>query len=138
VLSSGGASAPISFPGTLAKKMPMRVPQNGWGMSECVIGVISLNSLDYLAKPTAIGRPIPTVFAKVVDQDVADDGPPLKPGEVGELCIKSVQVLKEYFGKPEASMKTINSQGWLRSGDLATMDKDGDLYLIDVCFQSEN
>lgn len=59
-----------------------------------------------------------------------DDGQEVQPGEIGEIVIKSEQVMKEYWGLPELTAQTI-VKGWLHTGDLATVDEDGYIYIVD-------
>ena len=61
----------------------------------------------------------------------SDDGIPLPVGEVGELCIKGPQVMKGYWNKPDETAKVLDANGWLRTGDIAKMDANGYLYIVD-------
>ncbi|GAB6171135.1 long-chain fatty acid--CoA ligase [Paradesulfitobacterium aromaticivorans] len=57
-------------------------------------------------------------------------GVEVKPGKIGEIVIRSEQVMKEYWGLPELTAKTLKD-GWLYTGDLATVDEDGYIYIVD-------
>jgi acyl-CoA synthetase (AMP-forming)/AMP-acid ligase II len=72
------------------------------------------------------GKPIFLTETRVVD----DKGMDVKPGVVGEFIIKSEMVMKEYYKKPEETSNTIKD-GWLYTGDLATMDTEGYITLVD-------
>lgn len=72
------------------------------------------------------GKPIFFTEARVVD----DKGSDVKPGVVGEFIIKSPMVMKEYYKKPEETKSTIKD-GWLYTGDLATIDEEGYITLVD-------
>jgi len=74
----------------------------------------------------SIGKPIPNFSARIIDNDRAD----VKPGEVGELLIKGPGVTKGYLNLPDATKKTIQD-GWLHTGDIARMDEEGYLYIVD-------
>lgn len=74
------------------------------------------------------GKPFPWVEARVVDPEAGEDKP---AGEVGEVWVRSAQNMKGYWGKPEETAKTVNADGWLRTGDAAYFDDDGYLYLYD-------
>lgn len=75
---------------------------------------------------SSIGRP--AIFTEVRVVDV--DGNDVKPGEVGEIISRGPTVMREYWGKPEATAETLRD-GWLHAGDMATVDEDGFLYLVD-------
>jgi len=75
---------------------------------------------------TSIGLPIPPFKTRIVDKYDQD----LSVGEVGELCIQGSAVMKEYLNKPEATARTLRG-GWLHTGDLARMDEDGYIYIVD-------
>jgi acyl-CoA synthetase (AMP-forming)/AMP-acid ligase II len=82
--------------------------------------------LDYRAKPDSVGLPVAVCDVKVVDPD----GNELPKGEVGELWIKGPNVVKGYWNKPEATAATI-SDGWLHSGDVARLDDEGFVHIVD-------
>ncbi len=69
-----------------------------------------------------VGRNLPHQEVKIV---AADDGRTLPIGEVGEVCFRGYHVMKGYYGDAEASAAAVDADGWLRSGDLGTMDTDG-------------
>jgi long-chain acyl-CoA synthetase len=81
---------------------------------------------DYLAKPDSVGPPVPVVDVKVVDADGND----LPVGEVGELWIKGPNIVKGYWHKPEATAATF-SGGWVHTGDVARIDDEGFVYIVD-------
>lgn len=78
-------------------------------------------------KPGSIGFPLPDTDFKLVDP-VTGQLP--EPGEPGEIAIKGPQVMKEYFKKPEETANSIRD-GWLYTGDIATMDEDGYFSIVD-------
>jgi len=91
----------------------------GYGMTEL------FRPLSYLADdttdlPDAVGRAVPGVEARVVDER----GVPLAAGEVGELTIRSPAAMDGYLGAPEESQAAL-ADGWFRTGDLASIDSDG-------------
>jgi acyl-CoA synthetase (AMP-forming)/AMP-acid ligase II len=84
-----------------------------------------------LANPARLlscGRPHTWVSLRVVDPTTGDDKP---AGEVGEIWLRSGQVMKGYWNRPEATAETITPDGWLRTGDAAFADADGFLFLQD-------
>jgi len=69
-----------------------------------------------------IGQPMPHVEVKIGDPD---SGAVLPIGAAGEICIRGYQTMIGYFNMPEATAKTIDTEGWLHSGDLGSMDERG-------------
>src|SRR2546422_7676315 len=82
---------------------------------------ISYLARDATESPEAIGRAVPGVEVRTVD----DAGRALPAGEVGELWIKSPAVMEGYANDPEETRGVLTSDGWFRTGDLATMSPDG-------------
>ncbi len=74
----------------------------------------------------AAGRPYPGFAAKVVDQS----GNELPPGSVGEICLRTPAHMVEYFGRPDATAKTLRD-GWIHTGDVGHIDAEGYIYLSD-------
>ncbi|THD35218.1 MAG: long-chain fatty acid--CoA ligase [Sphingomonas sp.] len=103
------------------------LPGNGWGMTETMATVTHHAAEDYLNRPTSAGPPV-----AVADLEIrADDGVTVLPiGEVGELWARGPMIVKEYWNKPEASAETFVN-GWVRTGDLARLDEEGFVYIVD-------
>ncbi len=97
----------------------------GYGMTE-TSPVASSNPLDGTAKIGSIGVPVPSTDMRVVDEA----GNPLPPGGVGELQVKGPQVMKGYYNRPEETAKSI-LDGWMCTGDIATMSEDGFFKIVD-------
>jgi long-chain acyl-CoA synthetase len=86
-----------------------------------------INPLDIKEYNGSIGLPIPSTYVQIW----TDDGQALPIGEVGELCIKGPQVMKGYWNRPDETAKVLDANGWLRTGDIARMDANGYLYIVD-------
>ncbi|BAU27275.1 fatty-acyl-CoA synthase [Aneurinibacillus soli] len=71
---------------------------------------------------STVGRVLPHVEAKIVDPATGEE---LGVGEQGELCTRGVHVMKGYYNMPEQTTRAIDHEGWLHTGDLATVDEDG-------------
>jgi long-chain acyl-CoA synthetase len=99
-----------------------------WGMTE-LAGATSANPVYGLNKPGTIGIPYPGNTFRVVDVDNPDVEMPR--GERGELMYYGPLVMMGYFNKPEATAETIRPDGWLHTGDIATMDDDGYVTIVD-------
>ncbi len=122
----GGAPAAPELVRRIEEMFPGRTPSNGYGMTE-TSSVTTMNmGVDYLRHPDSVGVPVAVCDVKVVDED----GRTLAVGEVGELWIKGPNVVREYFHKPEASAATF-TDGWVHTGDLARIDDEGFVYLVD-------
>ncbi|MFC1804762.1 long-chain fatty acid--CoA ligase [Candidatus Omnitrophota bacterium] len=120
---SGAAALPIkTFYGFERK---FRVPlMEGYGLTEAS-PVVTLNPLKGVRKPGSIGIPL---SGNISLRIVSDNGEKLKTGEVGELLVKGPNVMQGYYGKDEASRKTLKD-GWLYTGDMAKKDEDGYFYI---------
>jgi acyl-CoA synthetase (AMP-forming)/AMP-acid ligase II len=79
-------------------------------------------------KPTSVGPPLSDTEEKVVDLETGQE---LPPGGVGELLIRGPQVMRGYWQQPEASAECITEDGWLRTGDIASLDEEGYAYIHD-------
>ena len=97
----------------------------GYGMTESS-PVVTVNPLDKTARLGTIGIPVPSTDVRIVDENYNE----LPQGEIGELQVKGPQVMKGYYNKPQETSKTI-VDGWLCTGDMATMDKDGYFKIVD-------
>ncbi|MHB8465483.1 MAG: AMP-binding protein, partial [Acidimicrobiales bacterium] len=100
----------------------------GYGLTETT-GTVSMCRHDDPAEviATTVGRPLPGVEVRVVD----DDGVDTEPGGPGELLVRGFNVMRGYFNNPEATAETIDANGWLRTGDVGFVDGDGNLHITD-------
>ena len=74
-----------------------------------------------------IGVPVPSTEAAILD----DDGKPVAPGDVGEICIRGPQVMEGYWNRPEETAKVFTADRWLRTGDMGVMDPRGNIRITD-------
>jgi long-chain acyl-CoA synthetase len=121
---SGGASIPQ--PVSQAFYIRFQHPvQEGYGLTEASPVVCILPS----AKPKYLtsGPALPGVETKIL----TEDGGPYAAGTVGELLVRGSNVMKGYWHKPEETAKVIDKDGWLHTGDLAYMDDDKYIYIVD-------
>jgi long-chain acyl-CoA synthetase len=121
---SGGAALPVEVLRAFEKAFGCAILE-GYGLSE-TSPVASFNMVEVGRKPGTIGVAIPGVELKLVD----DTGAEVAPGEVGEIAIRGENVMKGYWGRPDATAEAI-PDGWFRSGDLATVDADGFYTIVD-------
>ncbi|MEV6106168.1 long-chain fatty acid--CoA ligase [Streptomyces sp. NPDC051940] len=115
---SGGSSLPVEVLHGFEKSFDAPVLE-GFGMSE-TSPVASFNHPDRPRKAGSVGTPIEGVEMRLIDVR----------GGVGELCVRGHNVMKGYFGRPEATAEALRD-GWLRTGDLARIDDDGYFYIVD-------
>jgi long-chain acyl-CoA synthetase len=99
----------------------------GYGLSEAS-PVTHVNPFSHNVRVGTIGLPISDTEAKVVDIETGTRE--LAPGEVGELIVRGPQVMKGYWNMPEDTAHTLK-EGWLYTGDIAQMDKDGYFSIVD-------
>jgi long-chain acyl-CoA synthetase len=99
----------------------------GYGLTESS-GVISSNPYEGLNKLGSIGQPIPGTTVKLVDKE--DPTKPVAPGEPGELLCAGPQIMRGYWNRPEATADVF-VDGFLRTGDVATIDDDGFIFIVD-------
>ena len=100
----------------------------GFGLTEST-PVTHINPFNGQRKPGSIGLPLSDTECKIVDLKNSDIE--MKTGEPGELLIRGPQVMKGYLNKPEATKETLTDDGWLLTGDVATMDEEGYFYIVD-------
>jgi acyl-CoA synthetase (AMP-forming)/AMP-acid ligase II len=103
------------------------LPGNGWGMTETMATVTSHVGEDYLNRPDSAGPAVPISDLRIMSPDGERE---LPVGEVGELWAKGPQIVQGYWNKPEATAATF-VDGWVRTGDLARLDEEGFLYIVD-------
>lgn len=118
------------MPATLIKQFKDKFP-NAWfadayGLTETVSGDTFLAKDKMLNKLGSVGKPVPHLHVRVVDDDDRD----VPPNELGEICLKGPKVFKGYWKNPEATTEALRG-GWFHTGDIGTLDEDGYLYIMD-------
>ena len=98
----------------------------GYGLTE-TSPVASANPYGPQARLGTVGMPVPGTLMKVI----SDDGIELGLGERGELCVKGPQVMKGYWQNPEATAEVLDAEGWFKTGDIAVIDPDGFVRIVD-------
>jgi long-chain acyl-CoA synthetase len=120
---SGGASLPVEFLHRFESLFQTKIYE-GYGLTEAPVCVE--NPYDGLTKPGSIGLPISEFSAKIV----TPDGEKVPRGDSGELLIKGPGVMKGYLNRPKETRETLKD-GWLHTGDIARMDEDNYIYIVD-------
>ena len=88
---------------------------------------VSINPLDLAGFNHSIGLPLPSTEVSIRD----DAGVEQPPGQRGELCVRGPQVMREYWNRPDETAAAFTSDGYFRTGDIATMDERGYLTIVD-------
>jgi len=101
------------------------VVTEGYGLTE-TSPVVSFNPADAVQMGT-VGVPVPNTEVKVIDENGND----LPNNSPGELCVRGPQVMKGYWQRPEATAESIDSEGWFRTGDMALIQDDGYIKIVD-------
>ena len=97
-----------------------------YGLTETSPAAVA-NRLDQTEFTGAIGLPLPSTEVSIRD----DDGNEVGFDTPGELCVRGPQVMQGYWGRPEATAEVLSEDGWLRTGDVATIDEEGYLRIVD-------
>lgn len=100
-------------------------PSEGYGLTE-TSPVVTINPPGKVQGGT-VGTPLPGTECKVID----DLGNTLPVGEPGELCIRGPQVMKGYWQRDEATAEVLDADGWFKSGDIAIIQEDGYIRIVD-------
>jgi len=125
IAAYGGAPMAPETIVAVRKIFPARL-HNCYGLTECSsLGTVLPSDLA-LSRSDSVGLPVPGTTAEVRD----GDGAPLPPGEPGELYLRGPHIVQGYFGAPEKTREAIRD-GWLRTGDIARIDGDGLVYVLD-------
>lgn len=123
---SGGAPLPLEVKQKFEQMSGCKLVE-GYGLTECS-PIASCNPLFGVNKEGSIGLPLPGTQIVIVDRETQSRV--LPQGEAGEICIVGPQVMKGYWGRPEATADTIR-QGRLHTGDVGYLDEDGYTFIID-------
>lgn len=108
------------------KKVTGCVLSEGYGLTEAS-PVVTVNPFDDTARLGTIGIPIPSTDVRIVD----DSGEILGYNQIGELATKGPQVMKGYYKRPDETAKVLSSDAWLKTGDMALMEPDGFVTIVD-------
>jgi long-chain acyl-CoA synthetase len=122
----GGAPAAPELVRRIRQRFPRAIPRQGWGMTETSATATTNLAEDYEHRPGSCGVPPATGEAKIV----GGDGRELPRGEVGELWYKGPVVVRGYWNDPQGTAETF-ADGWVKTGDLARMDEEGFIYIVD-------
>ncbi|MGZ4713685.1 MAG: class I adenylate-forming enzyme family protein [Acidimicrobiia bacterium] len=118
----------------LVERIKVAFPQvrdslsTAYGLTESASVATAISGDDYFARPNSVGRPVPTVEAMVID----DDGNPQPPNTTGELALRGPTIMmRGYWNRPDATDAVFLPGGWFKTGDIARIDDEGFVYLVD-------
>jgi len=118
-----GSPCPVEVMKAVINKMGMTDITIAYGQTESSPVITQTRTDDPLElRVETVGRALPGVEVKIVEPGTSNEVP---PGVQGELCTRGYHVMKGYYNNPEATNEAIDQDGWLHTGDLATMDENG-------------
>ncbi|MDH4017415.1 MAG: AMP-binding protein, partial [Actinomycetota bacterium] len=126
VVGGGGSARAPKQVSDIDRTFKRAVPNTGWGMTETNAIGTGIAAQDYLDHPASSGRCSAVLDLRVVDED----GKALPARERGELQVRGTSVTRGYWNRPDANAETF-VDGWLRTGDVAYLDDEGFLYIVD-------
>lgn len=118
-----GSTCPVETMKEVIDKMNMTEITSVYGLTEASPGFTQTNASDsFEKKVNTVGTPFPNIEVKIVDPETGEE---VGVGEKGEIMCRGFNVMKGYYKMPEKTAEVIEPDGWLHSGDLATVDEDG-------------
>ncbi|MDT8379293.1 MAG: AMP-binding protein [Desulfotignum sp.] len=118
-----GSTCPVEVMKGVMDKMGAQELTIVYGQTESSPGITQTRRNDSMQIRTeTVGRALPNVEVKIMDTLT---GETLPPGKTGELCSRGYHIMKGYYKMPDKTKETIDTDGWLHTGDLASMDKNG-------------
>ncbi len=124
---SGGAPLPVEVGQRFMELTGCKLNE-GWGMTE-TSPTGTFTPVHGMRKAGSCGMPLPGIELKF--ESLTEPGQAAAPGEPGELCIKGPNVMKGYWKNEAATAKAMTADGFFRSGDVAKMDEDGFVFIVD-------
>lgn len=121
---SGAAKLPEQISQSFSARFGLQI-QEGYGLTEASPVVTTSIGMEWT--PGSIGRPVPGIELRVVDENGED----VLVGDSGEIWIRGENIFAGYLNDPEATARVLTRDGWLRTGDIAVVDDAGHLYMVD-------
>ena len=129
LLTVGGGGAPRAPEQVrqIATSFGQALPNTGWGMTETNSIGTSISGEDYLGRPASSGRCAQVLELKVIDEL----GQALPSGQRGELLVRGTSIFRGYWNRPEANAQSFVDGDWFRTGDVAHIDAEGFVFIVD-------
>jgi len=125
LIAYSGSPMPPSTIRALRERFPNVALHNFFGLTETISIPSVLAGADALARAQSVGKALPDVGQKVIDEEGRD----VPPGTIGELCFRQENVVRGYWNRPGLLDESITPDGWFRTGDYALIDEDGYVFL---------
>lgn len=126
IVFSGAAPLSKETEDAVKNRIGIPIVRQGYGMTEGTVGFTAQDDNNY--KPGGVGVLNAGVSAKIID---VESGRSLGANEQGELLFKGITIMKGYIGDTVATQNTIDSDGWLHTGDIGYYDADGEFFIVD-------
>ncbi len=129
LMTVGGGGAPRAPEQVkrIGESFQKAMPNTGWGMTETNAIGTGIGGQEYLDRPASSGRCAAVLELRIV----AEDGSVLGANERGELQVRGTSVFQGYWNRPDANAETFVEGGWMRTGDVAYLDDEGYLFIVD-------
>jgi acyl-CoA synthetase (AMP-forming)/AMP-acid ligase II len=123
---TGAADIPVELIRRIDRELPFTVLISGYGLTEGGTATATEPGDDVETIATTIGKARPSFEIRLVD----DKGEDVPTGEPGEIWLRGASIMSHYLDNPEATAETLTPEGWLKTGDIATMDAKGYLRIV--------
>ncbi|EFJ14448.1 hypothetical protein SELMODRAFT_234540 [Selaginella moellendorffii] len=130
-IMSGAAPLGKELERAIGDKLPGAIIAQGYGMTEAgplISMSLAFAKTPFAIKPGSCGTIVRNTEAKIVDTETGES---LAYGVCGEICLRGAQIMKGYLRNVEATMATIDKEGWLHTGDVGFIDRDEELFIVD-------
>ena len=127
VVGGGGAPRPPDQVRQIGSSFGLAMPNTGWGMTETNAIGCGIGGDEYLARPASSGRCSQVLQLKVIDEA----GQTLPAGQRGELLVRGTSIFSGYWNRPEVNAQVFVDGDWFRSGDVAYLDDEGFVFIVD-------
>ncbi len=126
-IGTGGQALPVNLLDEVREICPGAVMGTGYGMTECSGSVAMAVGEDFVRNRASAGRVLDLVEMRIEGVD----GQILASGATGEIAVRGPMVMKEYWNRPKETAAVLDSDGWLKSGDIGYVDEEGYVFIVD-------